>query len=241
MRLRNVVMPRLMLQNRCASAGFLAFLLTLTLLAPGAQAGLNLDTVNWVASAGGSGSGTGTLSGGTITVTFASIPGENSGATISDDWTTSLATTAAVSSVTNKTAGVYASTSSLSPVTQTITFSAAVTNPILLVNYADASATYNFGSLSLTLLSSNNASLMGSTVTFPGSGGDFNSGFAAQISGTFGPGSPLQFTDSIPEGFNPDAFTIGLASVPEPSTFGMAIVGALGMISYGRLRRKPRN
>ncbi len=73
--------------------------------------------------------------------------------------------------------------------------------------------------------------LSGSVVTFPGSGGDFNSGFIAQIIGTFSPGTPLQFTDSTTAEFNPDAFTIGVSFVPEPSTFGMAIIGAIGVIS----------
>jgi len=157
--------------------------------------------------------GTGTLNGGAIIVTYTSIPGFNSGNTEADNWTTSLATAAAVSSVTNETAGVFLTSQSLSPVTQTITFSAAVTNPILLVNYTDPGGSYNFGPLSLTFLSSNNASLSGSTVTFPGSDGGFDSGFAAQINGTFGPENSLTFTDSITgEAYNP-------ARTPSPSVW----------------------
>jgi hypothetical protein len=237
MRLRQARCHGLMLARTRSVTCCLASLVTLSLLAPGARAGLALDTVNWAASAGGSGTGTGTLDGGTITVSYSSISGGNSGATDVDDWTASLATSAAVSSVTNKTAGVYASASSLSPVTQTINFSAAVTNPFLLVDYTDSGTTYDFGSLTLRMFSGNNAMLSGSVVTFPGSGGDLNSGFIAQIIGTFGPGAPLTFTDSTGEPFNPDAFTIGVSSVPEPSTFGMAISGAIGVISYRRRRR----
>ncbi len=91
---------------------------------------------------------------------------------------------------------------------------------------------------------SNNAQLTGDLLTYVGSANGENDGAGVRINGTFGPGTPIKFnyteiTPSISD-FDSVGFTVGV-SVPEPSTFVVGFVGALGMITYGWRRRKGGN
>ena len=74
-----------------------------------------------------------------------------------------------------------------------ITFSGRVVDPTLYVTFADNDTSIGFGARPVTILDSNNASLAGSVVNFTGSGNTRNDGFAAKITGVFGPGKPLTF------------------------------------------------
>lgn len=76
---------------------------------------------------------------------------------------------------------------------QTISFSTTITNPVLLVNFADADSTMNFGAQSITVLQTHNAQFAGGVFTFTGATNSFDDGFAARINGTFGPGTPITF------------------------------------------------
>ncbi len=205
----------------------------------------SVDTVNWAADATTDGTGTGTLAGGTITVTYSTIPAAgNAGITIGDNWNVAPATDGAVGTgVTNQTGGVFGTLSSLTGVpplsfAQAIQFSSNVTNPILYVNFSDATTTMDFGTQTLTLLDSNNAQLAGNIISFVGSTNGFGDGFAAQVNGTFGPGTPIQFTyfsSGSVSGFDSVGFTVGvpLSAVPEPGSiallFGLVSVGGMAL------------
>ncbi len=222
------------------------FIIALALLMMGTpvRAGILLDTVNWAPDTLADGTGTGTLNGGAITVTYTTAAAVlNAGMTLPQNWPAS-AGSSAVSSVTNTTGGVFGTTLGGTPVAQTIQFSSAVTNPYLLVNFTDAASSMNFGLLPISFLSSNNAQLAAGTVTFVGSTNSFDNGFAAQITGTFGPGSPIAFTYSTTDSLNTAAFTVGLAPttsapIPEPATLGMAGAAVLfGLVAWQRKRRR---
>ena len=107
---------------------------------PAPAGGGVIDTVNWAPDSALDGSGTGTLAGGSIIVTYTTLTfGEgNAGTTIDDDWDASLATAAATGSgVTNKTGAVLGASASHAGTTQTVDFSAPVTDPILFVNFTE--------------------------------------------------------------------------------------------------------
>jgi len=202
------------------------FVLALVLgLGPARVQAQAYDTVNWAPKMTADGTGSGTLSGGTIAVTYTTVAGAqgNSGFTFTEPWTTSLATAAGVAGgVSHLLGGTLGELAS--PQIQTITFSGTVTNPIFLLNWADADTTYNFGSVPITFLSSNHAQLAGDIVTFVGAMNNPNDGFAAQLIGTFGPSNPLVFLSSAAGGNATQVFTVGIA-VPEPSS--LVLIGAV--------------
>jgi len=205
---------------------------------PAHAAGGPLDTVNWAPDGTVDGTGTGTL-GGTTNVTYITNAIFNASQTFSIDWDSSLATDGAVGSGATNLLGGAMGASLFTPTQQTITFDAPVINPILLVDFTDAGDSMDFGPLSIALLDSNNASLVGSTMTFAGSTDSADDGFALQIFGSFGSGVPLtfQYISSDP-GANSVAFTIGVPSTaPEPGTFAL-LLPALGLIGTAVAHRK---
>jgi len=204
-----------------------------------AQAGAQvLDTVNWAADSVPDGTGTGTLAGGSIAVTYTSVAGGNSGITIPGNWVVSPATDGvAGGGGANKVAAGLGTTTATSPFTEIITFSQNMTNPILLVNFADQTSSMNFSAHPITLLDSNNASLSGNIITFPGATNSTNDGFAGRLVGVFGPANPITFTYSTVAGFDSVAFTIGLQAVPEPSVPVLAgVAGVFGILIQRRRR-----
>jgi hypothetical protein len=226
-----------MRRNKTAAAlGLSAFLAAFTAVA---QAG-TIDTVNWAADSTVDGAGTGTLAGGAITVTYSTIIFGNAGTMIAENWDTSLATSGyAGGGVTNNSGGVLGTTSPLSPYTESIQFSAAVANPVLLVNFGDNTTSFDFGSAPVTLLASHNASLSGDIVTFSGATNSANDGFALQLNGTYGPGSPLNFNYSTTRTgdikFDSAGFTIAESSpAPEPATMWTLGLGLIAMLLAGR-------
>jgi len=132
----------------------------------------------------------------TATVTMGA-GGGNSGLNFSTNWSTNAATDGAfVDGFNNGSAMAVYGTTSGNPVS--IAFSGPVVNPVMMLNYMDAGAAMDFGSTGITLLDSNAAG--GSTATVTGntvSLGGFNNvddGWAVQVNGSFGVGTPLQFT-----------------------------------------------
>ena len=226
---------------RIRTSAFIAVASISMVLSGAARGGSALDTVNWVPSVSGNGQGTGTLANGTITVNYFSVAAGNSGNTIPDNFATSPATASAVpNGLTHATAGVVGATTT-APELEQIYFSSTVTNPTLLVNFTDTTAKWVFQGMTITLLSSNNAQVTaGVLVNFAGSSKSSNDGFAAIVNGTFGPATPISFfeTTTAPGGFDSQAFTIGIASVPEPASIVSGSLATLMVLGYAWRRRK---
>lgn len=198
-------------------------------------------STSWTADTAVDGTGTGTL--GSRTVTYTTVNGYgNAGITIGNNWDTSLAT-AASGPYSSQTAGVLGSLTDFGPTTQTISFSASITNPLLLVNFSDATSTMDFGGLTLSFLTSNNAQLTGNTIDFTGSTNSSDDGFVAQINGTFGPGSDLTFIYGTSASFDSVAFSIAesgrqSAGTPEPATLALTLA-CLTALVFARRRLSP--
>jgi hypothetical protein len=208
------------------------------LLCTAAHAGVL--TTTWAADGSEDGTGTGTL--GSNTLTYFTVSGAgNAGITIANIfWDSSLATVAA-GPYSDQSAGVLGVDGSSTNVqAQTIQFSAAIVDPLILINYSDEGTSLDFGSLLLTLLGSNNAQLTGSVVTFTGSTNTVDDGFVARINGSFGPGTPLTFNyGTTNETFDSVAFSIGESGVPEPATLTLSVF-ALAALGIARRRIAAR-
>ena len=214
-----------------------ACVLALLALPAGARAGL-LDTVNWAPDTTVDGTGTGTL--GAATVTYTTVIGFNAGETFTFTWPTDLGTNAVAGmGVTNLTGGVFGA--STTPFLQTITFSSAIVNPILLVNFLEPGDVFDFTGNSVTLLDSFNATLLAGVVSAgAGASDSSNDGFALQFNGTFGPGTPINFLFTAPGnhgGLDSVGFTVGITAVPEPSSLALLGFGAASLVGW-RMRKK---
>ena len=218
--------------NRTMRLGLAALLLA----GLAGQADAALLTVEWAPDGSNDGAGAGLL--GATTVTYTSAPGFNAGTTLGgQDWAAFAGTGGGTDgAVTSQTGGVLGGPSIAA--SQTITFSSATANPILLVNFLDQSDVFNFGANAFTLLDSNNATLAAPIIFGSGSAADNpDDGFAVQFAGTFGPGTPLSFLFSSngagADGLQTVGFTVGIqqvAAVPEPATLtSAAIAGLMGL------------
>lgn len=116
--------------------------------------------------------------------------------------------------------------------------------PVLLVNFLSLRDVFNFGTNSFTVLSSHNATTVGNIISATTSVTDSaDDGFGIQFAGTFGPGTPLQFTYSSgggPDGLATVAFTLG-TPVPEPPSDSLAAMGTLITIGVFAARLGRRN
>jgi hypothetical protein len=111
-------------------------------------------------------------------------------------------------------------------------------NPVLLIDFADPTVTYNFGSLSVTALSLNHASLSSGILSFPGANDTDGDGAAIQVLGTF---STLSFSAADSGGrTDTQRFTVA-TTVPEPSSIVMGSTASLlGLCAIGRKRWRQR-
>jgi hypothetical protein len=207
-----------------------------------------LITVNWALDSTVDGMGTGVLNG-TNQVSYTTAVGFNAGESFPTSlWATSLGTAGATGgAVTFDTCGVLGG--ALGGTTETISFSQAIVNPILLVNFLGgpsggyAADSFNFGNSTFSLLSANNATASGNVVSSTTAVTDSaNDGFGIQLNGTFGPAKALVFTYSSDgngsNGLQTVRFTIGTAAVPEPSGLILLGLGLCGVLGYGRSRRQ---
>ena len=216
-------------------SGIAAFVLLGLVLAPSISFGIALDTVDWVASSTNNGMGTGQLDG--ITVNYQSVPGFNSGETLAEDWP-SYQGTAAATTVTSQTGGVLGG--GTAGTTETISFSAPVVNPVLLVNFLGGLGhdfdgdSFNFGGNSFTVLSEFNATQSGNTMAATTAVTDSaDDGYAVKFNGTFGPVNPLSFTYAS-DGLGLDnlqtvGFTIGIPSASVPDSGESVLLFGLGL------------
>ena len=161
-----------------------------------------LITVNWASDSTVDGMGTGVLNG-TNQVGYTTAFGFNAGESFPTSlWASSLGTAGATGgAVTFDTSGVLGG--AVGGTTETIRFSQAIVNPILLINFLGspsggyAADSFNFGSTTLSLLSANNATASGNVVSSTTAVTDLaNDGFGIQLNGTFGPANALVFAYS---------------------------------------------
>ncbi len=213
----------------------------LGLMASSAQAGMS---VTWVPP--GNTTVTGDLSGtlGAATIAGSTDPiGPNSGWVYSNNelaFNIGAGTAPAVAAI----GGINGSATVIGlanpgPTTQSFTSTIALVNPILFFNFIDPTDVYDFSGLTINLLSSNNANLVGTTVTATNAASNTaNDGFAVELIGSF---TAFSFTaaSSLNDGSWPgqtNGFTIAVRTIPEPTSVVSAIlgVGALGLVGYRR-------
>jgi hypothetical protein len=230
---------------KCRVTYSLAFLFVF-LLASGAEAPGGLITVVWAPDSTVDGTGTGTL--GAHTVTYTTAIGFNAGTSGTGElWASDLGTALATGgSVTSDTRAVLGG-AGVPGTTETITFSSSIVDPVLLVNFlggpvSNLGDTFNFGANSFTLLSSFNAMASGNTVSSTTPTDTANDGFGLRFNGTFGPGTPLQFVYTSnglgPDGLQTVGFTVGIASVPEPTSLVPFAVGLASICMFACARRR---
>lgn len=206
------------------------------LLALGAPANAQLSSTSWATDTTVDGTGTGTL--GPFTLTYTTLTGGSAGTSQSVNWNSLKATDAVGATISS--AGVLATTNA-GAVTQTISFSSTIINPVLLISGGDSTSTMDFSAMgssgvTFTLLDSQNASFNNSTkiMSFPLASNNAHDGFALKLNGTFGPSNPIQFAYSTTAALDSTAFTI--ATIPEPSTLALLALGGLAL----RRRQKRR-
>jgi hypothetical protein len=179
----------------------------------------------------------GTWSLGSVTVVTGTTTQGNTGDVFNQDWSSlSFASGFTLNSDSTTMLGVADNTVA----TQTITFGSAVTNPYLFFNYTDANTCIYLFGLYWNLISSNNVTVTNGDSVYPSiTSGDQNSGFIAQILGSYGPNQNLIFayinSSSVPSTVG---FTIG-TPIPEPSTYGL-ILGGLALAGAAVRRRMKK-
>ena len=156
-----------------------------------------------------------------------------------EDWTASPATNGFVTTEVPTSGNTSIAIAEGASTTETVSFATAVVNPMLLIDFADPTVTYNFGMLSVKALSLNNASLSSGVLSFPGATDNDVDGAVIQVNGTF---TSFSFTASDSGGrTDTQRFTIASASVPEPSSLIKGLIASLfGASLRLRMLRKPR-
>ncbi len=217
----------------------ISLLFCLSACAAATARGAFVDVATWtqdVNTGGGSLTLFGSLAGNPVTLVTAAVP-PNAGLAGFEDWANTPATNAYVTSQVQTSGNTWIAIAQGASTTESLTFGTALVNPILLLDFADPTVTYDFGSLSVTLLAAHDASLSGSVLSFPGATDSDLDGAAVQVNGTF---TSFSFVAADADGrTDTQRFTVAtLAAVPEPSSFILCGVGAaLGMTRLYRGRR----
>jgi hypothetical protein len=183
----------------------------------------------------------GSLGGNPVTLTTVAVP-PNAGIGLVENWTATPATNGYVTGQVPTSGNTSIAIAEGASTLETLAFGLALTNPVLLISFADPTVTYNYDGLSVTLLSANHASLAGNILSFPGATDSDADGAAVQINGTF---SSLSFTAADAGGrTDTQRFTVATAvaaAVPEPSSLILGGIAAavfiLGCAWRERLRR----
>jgi hypothetical protein len=198
----------------------------------------SVTVATWTANpntGGGSLQLSGLLGGNAVTLTTAAVP-PNAGSAFFEAWTASPATNGFVTAQTPTAGNTSIAIAQGTSTTESLSFTTAVVNPVLLIDFADPTVTYNFGSLSVTALSLHNASLSGATLAFPGATDSDADGAAIQVNGAF---STFSFTASDSGGrTDTQRFTVATPTVPEPSSIVLGLGGIASLFVLGQVRRK---
>ncbi len=150
--------------------------------------------ITWLSGTAGDAGGTGTFECG-VSATLAMDAGDyNSGLAFPVDWSTVTASAGAFTEGIEP-VGSIAILADATGNAGTISFSAEVTDPVVLVNYVDPGAEMDFSPNAITVLASHSdavgsPTVAGSRISLSGSIlGTENEGWAVKVSGTFGPTS----------------------------------------------------
>jgi hypothetical protein len=217
---------------------FTVLSLSLAVGSAGTVDAASVTVATWIANPNTIGGGplsiSGTLGSNSLTLVTVAVP-PNAGSAFFEDWTASAATNAFVTAQTPTSGNTSVAIAEGSSTTETVTFTTAVVNPVLLVDFGDATVSYNFGMLSVTALSLNHASLASGVLTFPGATDSDSDGAAIQVNGSF---TTMSFTASDSGGrTDTQRFTIATAVVPEPRSLTMGATALLfGLYRWRRKR-----
>ena len=176
----------------------------------------------------------GSLGSNSILLTTPAVP-PNTGLAGFEDWTATPATNGYVTSQSPTSGNTWIAIGVGSSTVETLDFSSAIVNPILLFSFGDPTVTYDFGKASLSLLSANHATLVGGVLSFPGATDSDADGVALQVNGTF---TTLSFIGNDVGRTDTQRFTVATPAVPEPSSWFLLSTGALvGAIANRWARR----
>ncbi len=120
--------------------------------------------------------------------------------------------------------------SAANPAVQTFSIGAPITNPTLLIGSGRPETTVDLTGLSPTFIAGNNAALNGQIVSFPNSTGLRKDAIALTVPGTFGPGSPLQFSVSSTSSALQDLRVSLGSAIPEPTSLAVVGAGAVALL-----------
>jgi hypothetical protein len=180
----------------------------------------------------------GTLGANSLTLQTAAVP-PNAGSAFFEDWTATPATNAYVMSQSPTSGNTSIAIAQGASTTETLTFTTPLVNPVLLIDFGDPTVTYNFGTLSVTALSLNHASLSSGTLSFPGATDTDGDGAAIQVNGTF---STFSFSASDSGGrTDTQRFTVAVTIVPEPSSIVMGATASFVGLFWGWRKRSQRH
>lgn len=156
--------------------------------------------VTWVSGSAGATTASGAFDCGVTASVSMTVGGANSGIAYPVDWSTSTGTASAFTGGITPASSV-AIFSRNTGNAGTISFGAEITDPVVMVSYIDPGQELDFGSSSITLLSSHSgagstASVVGNKVVLNGPHVDtVDDSYAVKVSGTYGPTSgPISIT-----------------------------------------------
>jgi hypothetical protein len=178
----------------------------------------------------------GTLQGTSNNITINSAPYNNAGQLFNFDWGNMPFAANFNTSTSSAIAIGYTSGNS----TTTLTFSNSISNLSLWFNYIDTGNIFDFSGLNWTFIAGNSASRVGNTVVTTGGNSDAE-GFLINISGAFGPSTPLSFT--IMSNYADTAgFTLSTPApsnaVPEPGQVAASLLLLAGIGGYVFMKRR---